>query len=193
MKARGFTLIELLIVVGLVAILFAAAVPWLLNARIAANEASAVSSLESINNAQALYREVCGKGQYAAALPGLGQPMPTTGDVFLSPDLTGSEIVVKSGYQIAMSGLTPEPVAEPESAEPTDVLQGATEPVSPGKGCNDADTAPAYIVTADPVRPGNSGRRYFATNGSRAVYENTETFVEKMPATGAPPVGAELK
>jgi type IV pilus assembly protein PilA len=193
MKAHGFTLIELLIVVGLVAILFAAAVPWLLNARMAANEASAISSLEAINNAQALYKEVCGKGRYAAALPALGQPMPATGDVFLSPDLTGAEIVIKSGYQIAMGGEASELAESPESVEDPDMLESPETQVLPGKGCNDAETIPAYVVTADPVRPGNSGRRYFATNSSRTLYGNIETFAGKMPATGAPPAGTELK
>jgi prepilin-type N-terminal cleavage/methylation domain-containing protein len=168
----GFTLIELLIVIGVVAILFATAVPWLLSARMAANEAAAVSVLEAITDAQALYKEVCGKGRYAAALPALGMPMPTTGDVFLSPDLTSGDAVAKSGYEIVMRG------------EPGE---------TPVKGCNDADTSPGYAVTADPLRLGNSGRRFFATNASGVIYEHGETFGATMTQSGPPAVGTELK
>ena len=173
MSKRGFTLIELLIVVGVVGILFAIAVPYLLNARMSANEASAIASLEAITDAQALYREVCGKGRYAASLPALGEPLPATGTAFLSPDLTADQIIVKSGYQIAI---------EVGTAEET-----------PVKGCNGADTVAAYVVTADPLRPGNSGRRYFAANTSRVVYEHTESLLGEMPPTGIPPVGTELR
>jgi prepilin-type N-terminal cleavage/methylation domain-containing protein len=168
----AFTLIELLIVIGVIAILFAIAVPWLLNARMAANEASVISALGAINNAQALYKEVCGKGRYAATLPALGEPVPTTGDRFLSPDLTLADVVVESGYQIAMTGETGE---------------------TPVKGCNEGNTAADYAVTADPLQPGNSGRRYFATNASRVLYEHVETFVGNMPASGPPPAGTELR
>src|SRR5574338_1231243 len=94
----GFTLIELLIVIAVISILASIAIPWLLSARMSANEASAISSLEAINDAQALYREVCGKGRYAPNLPALGVPVPSTGDAFLSPDLVTAEVVVKSGY-----------------------------------------------------------------------------------------------
>ncbi len=172
MRTRGFTLIELVIVVGVVAILFAIAVPWLLNARMSANEASAIASLEAITDAQALYKEVCGKGRYAASLPALAEPLPATGSAFLSPDLASGEIVVKSGYRIAFDAETGEP---------------------PVKGCNGADTATGYAVTAEPVRPGNTGRRYFATNSSRVVYEHTESFGSTVPLSGAPPGGTELR
>jgi prepilin-type N-terminal cleavage/methylation domain-containing protein len=171
-KARGFTLIELLIVIGVVAILFAIAVPWLLNARMAANEAAAISALSAIGDAQALYKEVCGKGRYAANLPGLGQPMPANGSVFLSPDLTSDNVVTKSGYDVAVRG------------------DPGEEPVN---GCNDAVTSAAYVATADPLRPGNTGRRYFGTNTSRVIYEHLESLGKVMPESGPPPAGTELK
>lgn len=172
MRARGFTLIELLIVVGIVGILFAIAVPWLLSARMAANEAAAISALKAITDAQAQFKEICGKGRYAAHLPALGQPVPATGSVFLSPDLTSADVIVKSGYQIALQA---------------DAGDSAV------RSCNDAETSEAYLVTADPLRPGNSGRRYFATNTSRVIYEHLESFAGVMSGSGAPPVGTELR
>jgi prepilin-type N-terminal cleavage/methylation domain-containing protein len=169
----GFTLIELMIVIAVVAILAAVAIPWLLQARIAANEAAAITALHAINDAQSLYRQVCGKGRYAAALTGLGRPMPATGQAFISPDLAAADRVQKSGYDIAMQG--------------TASAEDATT------GCNDAPTATGYYVTADPSRPGRSGARYFATNVTRVIYQHTETFMEQMPASGAPGIGTELK
>ena len=52
----------------------------------------------------------------------------------------------------------------------------------------------SYQVTADPVRPGLSGIRYFATNTERILYvDATKTFAPDMPETGPPAHGAEMK
>jgi hypothetical protein len=48
-------------------------------------------------------------------------------------------------------------------------------------------------VTADPLRLGNSGRRFFATNASGVIYEHGETFGATMTQSGPPAVGTELK
>ena len=59
-KEQGFTLIELLIVVAIIAVIAAIAVPNLLNARMAANETSAIASLRAISSAQIAYSTVSG-------------------------------------------------------------------------------------------------------------------------------------
>jgi type IV pilus assembly protein PilA len=71
----GFSLIELLIVVAIILIIAAIAIPTLLRAKIAANESSAVSSLRTITTAEATYASSWGSG-YAPALDNLGGPAP---------------------------------------------------------------------------------------------------------------------
>src|SRR5438132_4096444 len=71
-KQKGFSLIELLIVVAIILIIAAIAIPNLLRARIAANEASAVSSLRTLNTSQVTYTTTYPTVGYAATLAALG-------------------------------------------------------------------------------------------------------------------------
>src|SRR5512141_3207100 len=73
-KQRGFSLIELLIVVAIILVIAAIAIPNLLRAKIAANEASAVSSVRAINTAQVTYSAAYPEFGYADDLAKLGAP-----------------------------------------------------------------------------------------------------------------------
>ena len=71
-KQKGFSLIELLIVVAIILIIAAIAIPNLLRARMAANEASAVGSIRTINTSAVIYTSSWGVG-FPASLAALGR------------------------------------------------------------------------------------------------------------------------
>jgi prepilin-type N-terminal cleavage/methylation domain-containing protein len=71
-KQKGFSLIELLIVVAIILIIAAIAIPNLLRARIAANESSAVSSIRTVNTAEVTYQTAYPTIGYSADLVSLG-------------------------------------------------------------------------------------------------------------------------
>jgi len=73
-KQKGFSLIELLIVVAIILIIAAIAIPNLLRARIAANESSAVSSIRTLNTAEVTYQSTYPTTGYSATIAALGPP-----------------------------------------------------------------------------------------------------------------------
>jgi len=77
-KQKGFSLIELLIVVAIILIIAAIAIPNLLRARMAANESSAVASIRTITTAEITYQSAYPTTGYAAALANLGGASPCT-------------------------------------------------------------------------------------------------------------------
>jgi type IV pilus assembly protein PilA len=152
----GFTLIELLIVVAVVGIVAGVAVPGLLRARMASNEASAIGSLRTINSGQATYSSSCGKGGYAATLPDLYKAPTTGGTGFISPDLNTSPSL-KSGYTFDMA-------KAPGAIDVTTVSSACNAPTDP--------PASSYITAAAPQTPGGSGTRYFASDNRGGIFQD---------------------
>jgi type IV pilus assembly protein PilA len=123
MKRRGFSLIELLIVVAIILVIAAIAIPNLMRAKIQANEASAVSSIRAINTAQVAYAATYTSIGYANDLAKLGagtggvadsnhadlldwilgcatQPCPKSGYAFAIVNVTTASTGQISGYSV---------------------------------------------------------------------------------------------
>jgi len=110
-KQKGFSLIELLIVVAIILIIAAIAIPNLMRSRMAANESSAVGSVRTINTAMVTYSTSFPDTGYAAALTNLGgataacaPPAVATVAAACLIDSLLSVVQQKSGYQFAAAG-----------------------------------------------------------------------------------------
>ncbi len=136
-KNKGFSLIELLIVVAIILIIAAIAIPNLLRSRIAANEASAVGSVRTITTAEITFNTTYPGTGYAdlAALGGTSCALPTSASACLIDNTLASASATpgKSGYLFAT------------------VLTGS----APASG---------FSVNADPITEGTTGVRAFCNS-----------------------------
>ena len=144
-KENGFSLIELLIVVAIILIIAAIAIPNLLRSKMAANEASAVGSLRTLNTACVTFST--NYGGFPGSLTALGgegtssAPTSTAAELIDNVLQTGS----KTGYSF---GFVP----------------GTTDA---------AGNVDSYTINADPSSPGVTGLRYFYTDQTGVIRAET--------------------
>jgi type IV pilus assembly protein PilA len=148
---EGFTLIELLIVVAIIGIIAAIAIPSLLRARVSANESAAVGDIRTVVSSQAAYH--ASSGGYYAPISCLASPIaagcipsyPATAPTFL--DSAMAALIPKSGYN--------------RSTDET-----ATVPSGLGLSC--------YVYFATPINVGQTGVRGFAADCSGHICQTPD-------------------
>ncbi len=150
-SSKGFSLIELLIVVAIILIIAAIAIPNLLRSRIAANQASAVGSLRTLNTAEITYSSTYNSG-FSSTLsylePGsTGATNPTSTAAGLVDSVLGSGS--KSGYSFTYTAATPD---------------------SSGRIDN-------YSIQAEPINS-STGTNYYYTDQSGVIRQNSTTTAQ---------------
>jgi len=159
---RGFSLIELLIVVAIIGIIAAIAIPNLLKSRQAANEASAIGSVRTVGTAQATYQSTRGRGKdFCVDLTTLGN------DSAIDATLGGG---IKSGYNFQCTG-----VASTTGGAPS-YFSTSAKPQSTGTfgtGNRSFYSNETYVIYGD-------------TDGSTALGVWGTTATNRKPTSGSP-------
>jgi type IV pilus assembly protein PilA len=146
MKKRdgGFSLIELLIVVAIILIIAAIAIPNLLKSKMAANQSSAVASMRTLNTCEVTYSSTYNQG-FTSSLVQLGPPS--------SGAATSSA-----------AGLI-------DSVLAAGTKSGYTFTYTAGAAVN--GSTPTYTINANPDTPGTTGQNYYFTDESAVIRQNS--------------------
>jgi type IV pilus assembly protein PilA len=146
-KQSGFSLIELLIVVAIILIIAAIAIPNLMASRMAANESSAAQESRNITTAEVVYTTQYNIG-YAAALSNLGDAGGCGAGSVSSTNACLIDAVLaagaKSGYSFTYTPANPDAATHYQT----------------------------FTLNANPLNPGNSGRRYFFADQTGVIRAN---------------------
>jgi prepilin-type N-terminal cleavage/methylation domain-containing protein len=145
MRKNGFSLIELLVVVGIILIVAAIAIPNFMKSRAAANESSAVASLHSLLTAEINFATTCPDTGFTATLTDLGSAMTCPGgNKQIDSQL---ETGIKSGYTFA---------ATVSGGTPKTAFSITADPVSTGAGTRHFFMDQSGAIHYNPSNPATS-------------------------------------
>jgi len=141
----GFSLIELMIVVAVILVIAAIAIPSLTHAKMAANEAAAVSALRTLATEEANYDAAYSSG-FSLTLAVLGPPPPGSTASPANADLIDSELAsgIRGGYHFIYTAIDPGGLGRPGG----------------------------YQINANPISPGITGQWYFFVDQSNVIRQN---------------------
>jgi type IV pilus assembly protein PilA len=144
-RLAGFSLIELMIVVAVIIIIAALAIPNLMRARMSANESAAVSALRTLATQEANYDSAWSSG-YSPTLAAMGPPLPGNPATPANADLIDQVLAsgLRGGYQFLYTPLIP---------------SGGSTPTG-------------YTVAANPISPGITGEWFFYLDQSNVIRQN---------------------